>query len=322
MGWKVWTLGDDIAWMHLDEHGQLRAINPESGYFGVVPGTNAQTNKNAFDMIRHDAIFTNVAQTQDKQPWWEGKKIGEPAIDWQGREYDPALGKAAHPNSRFTVAATNNPVYSDLADAPEGVPISAIVFGGRRARLAPLVYEAKDWTHGVLIGASVGSETTAANIGEVGVIRRDPMAMKPFCGYNFADYWSHWLSFAERTDKLPRIFHVNWFRQDDDGNFLWPGFGENLRVLHWIVDRCENRVDAVETPIGYLPAEGGIDTSGLDISAETMRELLCVDFEDWKTENEHFAAYLDKFGERTPDALRAEQQRLASELEQALSDRG
>jgi phosphoenolpyruvate carboxykinase (GTP) len=317
-GWKVWTLGDDIAWMHLDEHGQLRAINPESGYFGVVPGTNKQTNKNAFDMIRHDAIFTNVAQTQDKQPWWEGKKIGEPAFDWQGREYDPALGKAAHPNSRFTVAATNNPVYSDLADAPEGVPISAIVFGGRRARLAPLVYEAKDWTHGVLIGASVGSETTAANIGEVGLIRRDPMAMQPFCGYNFADYWSHWLSFAERTDKLPRIFHVNWFRQDDDGNFLWPGFGENLRVLQWIVDRCENRVDAVETPIGYLPAEGGIDTSGLDISSDTMRELLCVDFEDWKTENEHFAAYLDKFGERTPDALRAEQQRLASELEQAL----
>ncbi len=317
-GWKVWTLGDDIAWMHLDEDGQLRAINPESGYFGVVPGTNASTNKNAFDMIRHDAIFTNVARTHDNQPWCEGKKTGEPAFDWQGRKYDPARGKAAHPNSRFTVAATNNPVYSDLADAPEGVPVSAIVFGGRRARLAPLVYEAKNWTHGVLIGASVGSETTAANIGEVGVIRRDPMAMKPFCGYNFADYWSHWLSFSERTDKLPKIFHVNWFRQDDDGKYLWPGFGENLRVLSWIVDRCENRVDAVETPVGYLPAEGGIDTSGLDISAATMRELLSVNFEDWKTENEQFAEYLDEFGERTPAALRAEQQRLASELEQAL----
>ncbi len=317
-GWKVWTLGDDIAWMHLDDAGQLRAINPESGYFGVVPGTNSLTNKNAFDMITHDAIFTNVARTQDNQPWWEGKNTGEPAFDWQGREFDPERGPAAHPNSRFTVAATNNPVYSDLADAPEGVPISAIVFGGRRARLAPLVYQAKDWAHGVLVGASVGSETTAANIGEVGVIRRDPMAMKPFCGYNFADYWSHWLSFAKRSDQLPKIFHVNWFRQDDDGKFLWPGFGENLRVLRWIVDRCENRVEALETPVGYLPVEGGIDTSGLDISAAAMRELLSVDFKDWKIENEQFAAYLDEFGERVPEELRAEQRRVAAELDRAL----
>ena len=317
-GWKIWTLGDDIAWLHLDEDGRLRAINPESGYFGVVPGTNAKTNPNAFDMIRHDTIFTNVARTTDNEPWWEGKKDGEPAFDWQGREYDPADGKAAHPNSRFTVAATNNPSYSKLADAPEGVPISAIVFGGRRARLAPLVYEAKDWNHGVLVGASVGSETTAADAAEVGVIRRDPMAMKPFCGYNFADYWTHWLSFPDRTDKLPRIFHVNWFRQDGEGNFLWPGFGENMRVLCWIIDRCENRIGAKETPVGYLPEDGDIDTSELDISAATMRELLSIDIAHWKKENDHFGEYLDGFGARVPEALRAEQQRVAEELNQAL----
>jgi len=313
-GWKIWTLGDDIAWLHLDEEGQLRAINPESGYFGVVPGTNAKTNKNAFDMIHHDAIFTNVGRTADNEPWWEQKKVGEPAFDWQGREYDPKNGKAAHPNSRFTVAAKQNPSYSALAEAPEGVPISAIVFGGRRAKLAPLVFEAKDWKHGVLVGASVGSKTTAAAIGKVGVIRRDPMAMKPFCGYNFADYWTHWLSFEDRTDKLPRIFHVNWFRQDDDGNFLWPGFGENLRVLRWIIDRCENRIGARETPVGYLPEAGDIDTSELDISAATMRELTSIDVERWRTENAHFAAYLDTYGDRVPAALRSEQQRIAAEL--------
>jgi len=317
-GWKIWTLGDDIAWLHLDDEGRLRAINPESGYFGVVPGTNAHTNQNAFDMITHDTIFTNVARTADNEPWWEGKMVGEPAFDWQGRDFDPASGKAAHPNSRFTVAATNNPSYSKLADAPEGVPISAIVFGGRRARLAPLVYEARNWIHGVLVGASVGSETTAAAIGEVGVIRRDPMAMKPFCGYNFADYWAHWLSFPERTGKLPKIFHVNWFRQDEDGNFLWPGFGENLRVLRWIIDRCENRVGATETPVGYLPNDGDIDTSDLDISPDTMRALLSIDVEHWKTENKHFGDYLEGFGGRVPEALREEQQRVAAELEQSL----
>ncbi|MDH3337939.1 MAG: phosphoenolpyruvate carboxykinase (GTP) [Gammaproteobacteria bacterium] len=313
-GWKIWTLGDDIAWLHIDTEGQLRAINPESGYFGVVPGTNAKTNQNAFDMIHKDTIFTNVGRTADNEPWWEGKKVGEPAFDWQGRKYDPENGPAAHPNSRFTVAATNNPSYSALADAAEGVPISAIVFGGRRAKVAPLVFEARDWQHGVLVGASVGSKMTAAAFGEVGKIRRDPMAMKPFCGYNFADYWTHWLSFPERTKKLPKIFHVNWFRQDDDGNFLWPGFGENLRVLRWIVDRCENRVGARETPVGYLPNEGDIDTSELDISADTMRELLSIDVEHWRIENEHFADYLDEFGDRVPAALRKEQQRLAAKL--------
>ena len=304
-GWKIWTLGDDIAWLHLDEEGQLRAINPESGYFGVVPGTNHKTNENAFQMITHDAIFTNVARTSDNQP----------AYDWQGREYDPANGPAAHPNSRFTVAATNNPVISKLAESSEGVPISAILFGGRRKRVAPLVYEALDWSHGVLVGASVGSETTAAMIGEVGVIRRDPMAMKPFCGYNFGEYWRHWLSFPERTDKLPKIFHVNWFRQDDDGKFLWPGFGENLRVLRWIVDRVEGRADAKETPIGYLPHARDIDTTGLDISDEAMETLTSVDVERWYTEMEHFGNYLDDFGEEhVPVRLREEQQRVTRAL--------
>ena len=257
----------------LIEHGQLRAINPEAGYFGVVPGTNEKTNKNAYDMIHRETIFTNVATTAENQPWWEDKKNGAPSKDWQGRDYDVKNGPAAHPNSRFTVAAKNNASYSSLAEAPEGVPISALVFGGRRKELAPLVYEAKSWNHGVLVGAGVASETTAANVGEVGVVRRDPMAMKPFCGYNFADYWRHWLSFSDRSDKLPRIFHVNWFRQDDSGKFLWPGFGENLRVIRWIIDRCENRADARTTPIGLLPNPADIDTDGLDISPQTLESL-------------------------------------------------
>ena len=313
-GWKVWTLGDDIAWLHLDDDGKLRAINPESGYFGVVPGTNEKTNKNAYDMIKHDAIYTNVAITKNNEPWWEGKKDGSPAIDWQGRDYDAANGTAAHPNSRFTVAATNNASYSSLAEAPEGVPISAIVFGGRRKTLAPLVYEAKSWEHGVLIGAGVASETTAANIGEVGVVRRDPMAMKPFCGYNFADYWAHWLSFAKRSDKLPRIFHVNWFRQNDDGEFLWPGFGENLRVLRWIIDRCEGRVAANETPIGYLPHPADIDTTDLDISDAAMTALTSIDRDQWRAEMESIGEYLDTYGDRLPEALRQQQQDIVKAL--------
>jgi phosphoenolpyruvate carboxykinase (GTP) len=320
-GWKIWTLGDDIAWLHLDDDGHMRAINPESGYFGVVPGTNTKTNKNAYDMITHDAIFTNVARNSDNEPWWEQKNVGEPAFDWQGEAYDPANGKAAHPNSRFTVAATNNPSYSSLAEAPEGVPISAIVFGGRRKELAPLVHQAKNWNHGVLIGAGVASETTAANIGEVGVVRRDPMAMKPFCGYNFADYWAHWLSFAERTDKLPGIFHVNWFRQDRDGKFLWPGFGENLRVLRWIIDRCDGKVDAVDTPVGYLPMAGDIDIEGLDIDAETMFALTTIDTQQWQMEIDDIGEYLESYGDRLPDELRAEQQNVAAALNAAALDK-
>ena len=292
----------------------MRAINPESGYFGVVPGTNEKTNKNAYDMIQRDAIFTNVATTENNEPWWEGKKDGTPAKDWQGRDYDSSNGKAAHPNSRFTVAATNNPSYSSLAEAAEGVPISAIVFGGRRKELAPLVYEAKSWEHGVLVGAGVASETTSANIGEVGVVRRDPMAMKPFCGYNFADYWSHWLSFGERLDKLPKVFHVNWFRQNPDGDFLWPGFGENLRVLQWMIERCEGRVDAVETPIGFLPNASDIDTTDLDISAENLEALTTIDHGQWRDEMTAVGEYLESYGERLPSELKAQQERIAAEL--------
>ena len=313
-GWKIWTLGDDIAWMHLDDEGRLRAINPEAGLFGVVPGTNPQTNRNAYESIRRDAIFTNVAVTAENDPWWEDKKSGIPVTDWQGRPYDPANGPAAHPNSRFTVSATNNPSYSKLAEAPEGVPISALVFGGRRRELTPLVYEARDWIHGVLVGATAASETTAAATGQVGVVRRDPMAMKPFCGYNFADYWGHWLSFADRSNALPRIFHVNWFRRDADGRFLWPGFGENLRVLRWIIDRCEGRVEAVQSPIGYLPEPGAIDVSGLEISPRTMEELFAVDPGQWREEMESIGDYFSSYGDRIPQRLRAEHARVLSAL--------
>jgi len=306
-GWKVWTLGDDIAWLHLDEDGYLRAINPEAGYFGVVPGTNAKTNKNAFDMIHSDTIFTNVGVTAENQPWWEDKNTGTPVTDWKGDQYDAVNGPAAHPNSRFTVSAKRNAAYSELADAPDGVPISALVFGGRRKELAPLVYEAKNWQHGVLVGAGVASETTAAASGEVGVVRRDPMAMKPFCGYNFADYWAHWLSFSKRSNNLPRVFHVNWFRQDSNGKFLWPGFGENLRVLRWIIDRCEGRVDARETAVGYLPNPENIDTSDLDIDHETMNALLSVNVDQWKTEMESVGEYLQSYGDRLPAELLAAQ---------------
>ena len=305
-GWKIWTLGDDIAWLHPGEDGRLYAINPESGYFGVVPGTNAKTNKNAFDMITHDAIFTNVARTEDNEPWWEDKKSGEPSIDWRGQPYDPDNGPAAHPNSRFTVAAGNNPVYSSLAEAPGGVPVTAIVFGGRRKELAPLVYQAKSWQHGVLVGAGVASETTAANVGEVGVVRRDPMAMKPFCGYNFADYWAHWLSFGEKSDRLPGIFHVNWFRQDDSGRFLWPGFGENLRVLRWIIDRSKGSVDANETPIGFLPNAEDVDMTGLDIEPDALHALTSIDIGQWQVEMDAIRDYFESYGDRLPKALENE----------------
>jgi phosphoenolpyruvate carboxykinase (GTP) len=313
-GWKVWTLGDDIAWLHLDENGQLRAINPEAGYFGVVPGTNRKTNRNAYDMIETNTIFTNVAVTADQDPWWEDKGAGEPATDWLGKRFEKGNGPAAHPNSRFTVSATQNPSYSSLAEAPEGVPISALVFGGRRRELAPLVYQARDWIHGVLVGSSVASETTAAATGKVGVVRRDPMAMKPFCGYNFADYWDHWLSFADRSDRLPEIFHVNWFRRDDSGRFLWPGFGENLRVLRWIIERCEGRIGAVETPIGYLPKADDIDVTGLDVSSATLAQLLAVDPDQWREEMEAMGEYLASFGTRLPARLGEEHQRVVQAL--------
>jgi phosphoenolpyruvate carboxykinase (GTP) len=293
----------------------LRAINPEAGHFGVVPGTNHSTNRNAYDMIESNTIFTNVAVTADNNPWWEDKGNSAPAIDWLGREYAAENGPAAHPNSRFTVSAPQNASYSSLAEAPEGVPISALVFGGRRRELAPLVYQAKDWTHGVLVGASVASETTAAATGKVGIVRRDPMAMKPFCGYNFGDYWEHWLSFNKRTDTLPEIFHVNWFRRDKDGRFMWPGFGENLRVLRWIIERCTKSASAVETPIGYLPEPGDIDLEGIDVSPATLEKLLAVDIAQWREEMAALGEYLDEFGDRLPAALKAEHQRVVKALD-------
>jgi phosphoenolpyruvate carboxykinase (GTP) len=305
-GWKVWTVGEDIAWLHVGRDGRLRAINPEAGFFGVVPGTNAKTNRNAYEMIRHDTIYTNVALTADGQPWWEGLDEGVPALDWRGRAYDKANGPAAHPNARFTVSARQNPSYSPMTEDPEGVPISAILFGGRRRAVAPLVYEARDWAHGVLVGAGMASETTAAAVGQVGVVRRDSMAMKPFCGYNFADYWRHWLAMETRLADPPRIFHVNWFRQDANGKFMWPGFGENLRVLRWIVDRCDGRVGAVQTPIGLLPKPDDLQLDGLGIGDQALRELLGVDHDAWHVEIDDIGRYLGEFGERVPGRLREE----------------
>jgi phosphoenolpyruvate carboxykinase (GTP) len=313
-GWKVWTIGEDIAWLHVGNDGRLRAINPEAGFFGVVPGTSPKTNRNAYEMIHHDTIFTNVAVTADNQPWWEGRTSGAPAIDWQGRAYDKANGPAAHPNSRFTVSAKQNPAYNHLMEHPEGVPISAILFGGRRREVAPLVFEARDWAHGVMIGAGMASETTAAAVGQVGVVRRDSMAMKPFCGYNFADYWTHWLSFQDRVKQLPKVYQVNWFRQDKDGKFLWPGFGDNLRVLSWVIDRCEGRAKAHETPIGFLPHKEDLDLKGLDLPDGALHQLLDLDIDAWHREIDDIGRYLEEFGDRLPAALRAEYRRVKAAL--------
>jgi phosphoenolpyruvate carboxykinase (GTP) len=313
-GWKVFTVGDDIAWLHPGADGRLWAINPEAGYFGVVPGTNRETNRNAYDMIRRDTLFTNVALTADNQPWWEGLSTGKPVVDWQGRPYDPANGPAAHPNSRFTVCAKRNPAYSPHSEDPQGVPISAIVFGGRRREVAPLVYEARDWKHGVLVGASVASETTAAAVGQQGVVRRDPMAMLPFCGYNFADYWQHWLNIGAKLARPPRIYHVNWFRRDAQNKFLWPGYGENLRVLQWMLDRCAGKAGATQTAIGRLPRVEDLNTKGLNVSAESMRALLSVDPVAWKKEAADMRAYLERFGKRLPAQMVAELEAVASRL--------
>src|SRR5579859_6094867 len=295
-GWKVWTVGDDICWMTPGPDGRLWAINPEAGYFGVAPGTSAKTNPNALAMLNRDAIFTNVAVTADDKPWWEGLTDGTPAKDWQGRDYHPSNGPAAHPNSRFTVSAKQCPSWSKHAEDAQGVPISAIVFGGRREHLVPLVFEARDWTHGVLVGAAMGSETTAAATGAVGVLRRDSMAMKPFCGYNFADYFAHWLSFDKPGAKLPKIFHVNWFRKGDDGKFLWPGFGDNLRVLEWILKRVDGKAGAQETPIGNLPQASDLNVEGLGIDPGQLDELLEVNVDGWRNEIANIGAYLDSYG--------------------------
>jgi phosphoenolpyruvate carboxykinase (GTP) len=305
-GWKISTIGDDIAWIKPGEDGRLYAINPEAGYFGVVPGTNRETNRNAYEMIRRDTLFTNVALTADNQPWWEGLPTGIPVTDWQGRPYDPTKGPAAHPNSRFTVSAKRNPSYSAHAEDACGVPISALVFGGRRREVAPLVYEARNWQHGVLVGASVASETTAAAVGQVGVVRRDPMAMQPFCGYNFADYWRHWLTVGAKLARPPKIFHVNWFRRDAQGKFLWPGYGENLRVLAWMLDRCGGNAGAVESAIGLLPRQEELNVQGLRIGEDSLRALLSVDPTLWHKEFADIRAYLEKYSSRLPPELLAE----------------
>ena len=317
-GWKVWTVGDDICWMTPGADGRLWAINPEAGYFGVAPGTSDKTNPNALAMLNHDAIFTNVATTADGDPWWEGLP-GAPAKDWQGRDVVFSNGKisggqAAHPNSRFTVSARQCASWSPHAEDAQGVPISAIVFGGRREHLLPLVFEARDWTQGVLAGAAMGSETTAAATGAVGVLRRDSMAMKPFCGYNFADYFAHWLSLDKPGARLPKIFHVNWFRKGEDGKFLWPGFGDNLRVLEWIIGRCNGVEGAEETPIGNLPSVQDLNLDGLDLAQARLDALLHIDIEGWIAEYEGIGEYLASFGARMPIALLREHRRISALL--------
>jgi phosphoenolpyruvate carboxykinase (GTP) len=322
-GWKVWTVGDDICWMRPGADGRLYAINPEAGFFGVAPGTSRHSNPNALATIQRNTIFTNVGMTADGSPWWEGLDGAEPVFDWRGHDYDCSrraeLGPAAHPNARFTVSAKQCPSYSPHAEDPQGVPIDAIVFGGRRASLVPLVFEARDWTHGVLVGAAMGSETTAAAAGAVGVMRRDPMAMKPFCGYNFADYFAHWLSFdGARGDgstlKLPKIFHVNWFRKGEDGKFLWPGFGDNLRVLTWMLGRVAGTAGAVDTPIGALPRAEDIDLAGLELSEEARATLFGFDAEAWRAEFAAIGDYLEEYGPRMPQALKDEQARILAAL--------
>ncbi|MHB8755975.1 MAG: phosphoenolpyruvate carboxykinase (GTP) [Candidatus Acidiferrales bacterium] len=316
-GYRVWTIGDDIAWLHIGKDGMLRAINPENGFFGVAPGTNNKTNPNVIAALSHNSIFTNVALTPESEPWWEGGDATVPAglTDWKGEKWTPSKGPAAQPNSRYTVSAQQSPSISKHFEDPEGVPISAIIFGGRRAKIAPLVFEARDWQHGVFVGATMASETTAAATGAVGVTRRDPMAMLPFCGYNMADYFRHWLDMGKRIAHPPRIFHVNWFRKGDDGKFLWPGYGENVRVLKWMLDRIEGRAKATETPIGLVPAPGSLTLDGLNTSADTMAKLLHVDTSIWADEHDAIGKFFEKFGKRLPEELHQEQEKLGQRLQ-------
>src|SRR5580704_11449480 len=318
-GYKVWTVGDDIAWMQIGPDGYLHAINPEAGFFGVAPGTGQKTNPNVMEAINRNTIFTNVGLTPSLEPWWEGIGSEPPAgrITWRGERWDPSKGAAAHPNSRYTVPAKQSPSISPNWEAPEGVPISAFIFGGRRARLAPLVYESFDWEHGVFVGATMASETTAAATGDVGITRRDPMAMLPFCGYNMADYFQHWLDLGIRIPKPPKIFHVNWFRKSADGKFLWPGYGENVRVLKWILERVEGRGEAEETPIGYVPGKKGLTLDGLQISTEALHELFRVDPDDWEIDLADSREFFAKFGDRLPQELREQHRQAVARIESA-----
>jgi phosphoenolpyruvate carboxykinase (GTP) len=316
-GWRVFTVGEDIAWLRVGPDGRLWAINPESGFFGVVPGTSSKTNLNATRMIQKNTIYTNVALKPDGTVWWEGHDDPPPssATDWRGRPWNPSKGEpAAHPNSRFTVAADQCPGISPKWQDPEGVPISAILFGGRRQKLVPLVYECFNWQHGTFLGATLASETTAAATGAVGVVRRDPMAMLPFCGYNMGDYWGHWISMAKRASKPPKIFRVNWFRRDGKGRFIWPGFGDNLRVLQWVIERSKGGGKAEETPIGYLPPASALNRKGLDMSDGALKELLSVDREVWRANLKSQAEFFEKFGDRLPAGIREEHDALGKRL--------
>jgi phosphoenolpyruvate carboxykinase (GTP) len=319
-GWKAETIGDDIAWMRFGDDGQLYAINPEYGFFGVAPGTGEKTNKNAIESLKSDCIFTNVALTDDGDVWWEGLTDTPPAhlTDWRGRDWTPASTEpAAHPNARFTVPAGHCPTIAAEWEDPQGVPISAILFGGRRATAVPLVTEAFDWEHGVFLASNVASEGTAAAENKLGALRRDPFAMLPFCGYNMGDYFGHWLNMGGKTsaDKLPRIYFVNWFRKDEHGKFIWPGYGENVRVLKWIVDRLEGQAEAHDTPIGRLPTAASLDTSGLSLSEHQLHLLLSVDRSVWKEEASVIPAAYERFGDRLPAALWAQHEALVQRLE-------
>ena len=320
-GYKVWCVGDDIAWLRIGKDGRLWAVNPENGFFGVAPGTNEKSNPNALAATKRDTIFTNVAHNlDDNTVWWEGLDGNPPenAVDWKGNPWhaSTATEKAAHPNSRFTAPAKNCPCVSPKFDDPEGVPISAMIFGGRRAKTAPLVYQSRSWQHGVFVGSTMASETTAAAAGAVGVVRRDPMAMLPFCGYHMGDYFAHWLEMGEKLgDKAPKIFNVNWFRTDDNGKFIWPGYGDNMRVLMWILGRCDGTAEAVETPIGFEPRPCDIEREGLDLSEETVASLLSVDKKLWQKEAEDITEFYKKFGDKLPKELSAELETLKKNLE-------
>ena len=318
-GWKTECIGEDIAWMKIGPDGRLRAINPESGFFAVAPGTSHKSNPMAMESVKQNVIFTNCALTDDGDIWWEGMEGAPPAhaIDWLGRDWSPGRKEpAAHPNARFTTPAAQCPVICGDWEKPEGVPIDIFIFGGRRSSVVPLVTEAFDWDHGVFLGATAASETTAAVIGEVGVLRRDPFAMTPFCGYNMADYFSHWFHMGDKLGgKAPRIFYVNWFRKSPEGKWLWPGFGDNSRVLKWMCERLEGRAGAKKTPIGYLPGEGDLDLKGLELPADNIRELLKFDREAWKAEVPDIERFFGQFGDRLPERLKRQQRGLAERLE-------